>query len=193
MTLLSDTLNGIIGAFNRAHLLRELSLTVASYSGKATFTLADYLPAGAHSVVVSSASPGNDDADLRWQVRDGRLEVALTSKGRHYAPQSWDALAKPVVLSVVVAFAPPPLDVPNLETDGLSHFGVNLPADVEHIVTHGMGKTRFIERITDTDGRAQFASVEALDANRVRVTLAEALAVRLDMIFMPDNAGQGVK
>lgn len=193
MTLLSDTLNGIIGAFNSAHLLRELSLTVTTPSGKAVFDLADYLPTGAHSVVVSSATPGNDNTDLRWHVDEGKLHVSLTSRGRHYAPQPWDALTQPVKLAIVVAYVPPPLDVPNLELDGLSHFGTDLPADFEHVVTHGMGKTRFIERITDTDGRAQFASVEALDANRVRVTLAEALAVRLDMIFMPDNAGKGAE
>ncbi|MGP9633807.1 hypothetical protein ACT3R7_12140 [Halomonas sp. AOP43-A1-21] len=193
MTLLRDTLTGIIGAFNRAHLLRELSLTVESYDGKAIFNLADHLPAGAHSVIVSSVSLSDDGADLRWHIVDGRLHAALTSKGRHYAPQPWDALARPVTISVVVAYVPPPLDVPDLDLDGLHHFGVSLPAGLEHVVEHGMGRTCFIERVTDSEGRAQFASVEALDANHVRVTLAEALAVRLDIIFMPDNAGQGAK
>ncbi|MDX5979634.1 hypothetical protein [Vreelandella alkaliphila] len=191
MALLRDTLTGIISAFNRAHLLRELSLTVASFNGKAEFRLADHLPAGAHSVVVSSVSVSNDNADLRWHIASGYLHASLSSKGRHYSPQPWDALARPVTLSVVAAYVPPPLDVPDLDLDGLHHFGVSLPAELEHVVNHGMGKTRFIERITDNEGRAQFASVEALDANHVRVTLVEALPVRLDMIFMPDNAGLG--
>lgn len=192
MTLLRDTLTGIIGAFNSAHLLREWSLTVESPDGQASFPLYADLPAGASRVVVSSLSVSHDDVAARWRVEGDYLHVSLVSRGRHFTPQPWDALAQPVTLSIVVAFQPPALDVPDLDTDGLSHYGVTLPADVEHVVEHGMGKTRFIERITDTQGRAQFASVEALDANRVRVVLAEAMPVRLDMIFMPDDTGEGV-
>lgn len=191
MTLLRDTLTGIIGAFNRAHLLRELSLTINSVNGQAAFLLSDALPVGASGVVVSSLAVSHDAVDARWHTADGYLHVSLTSKGRHYTPQPWDALNSPVTLAVVAAFMPPPLDVPDLDADGLNHFGIDLPADVEHVVEHGMGKARFIERITDTEGRAQFASVEALDANRVRVTLVEPLPIRLDMIFMPDSPGQG--
>ena len=192
MTLLRDTLTGIIGAFNSAHTLRAVAFVVKHHEGRASIDLAAYLPEGAHSIVVSSLAPRNDSVGLRWHLDGLQLNIALTTSGRHYTPQPWDALAEPVTLDAVIAYVPPPLDVPDLNLDGLHHFSVELPAGVEHVITHGMGKTRFIERITDTAGRAQFASVEALDANRVRVSLVEALPVRLDMIFMPDKPGSGV-
>lgn len=191
MTLLRDTLTGIIGAFNSAHTLRAVALVVKHHEGRASFDLAAYLPEGAHSIVVSSLAPRNDSVGLRWHLDGLQLSVALTTSGRHYTPQPWDALADPVTLDAVIAYVPAPLDVPDLDLDGLHHYAIELPASIEHVVTHNMGKTRFIDRITDADGRAQFASVEALDANRVRVTLAEAIPVRLDMIFMPDETGSG--
>lgn len=192
MTLLRDTLTGIIGAFNSAQQLQTVPLTVSTYDGRASFDLVDHLPAGAHSIVVSSVSPRSSDIDVEWHLDAGRLNVVLRSKGRHYASQPLDTLARPATLDAVLAFVPAPLDVPDLDLDGLHHFGVSLPARLEHVVEHGMGKTRFIERITDAQGRAQFAAVEAVDANRVRVMLAEALPVRLDMIFLPVSTGSGV-
>ena len=191
MTLLRDTLTGIIGAFNSAHTLHAVAFVVKHHEGRASFELADYLPEGAHSIIVSSLAPRNDAVTLKWSLDGSELRVALTSSGRHYTPQPWDALETPVTLDAVIAYVPAPLDVPDLDLDGLHHYAVDLPAGTEHVVAHNMGKTRFIERITDADGRAQFASVEAMDTNRVRVLLAEALPVRLDMIFMPDSSGEG--
>lgn len=194
MTLLRDTLTGIVQAFNRTHALRLVTHTVSDREGRASIDLSDVLPEGASDVLVSSLATDREQVDPRWHL-DGRVvRLQLYSRGVHYLPTRWDALAQPVEVSLVAGYLPPALDVPNLDLDGLEHFGIDLPAALEHEVAHGMGRTRFIERITDAEGRAQFASVEAIDADHVRVTLAEAIAVRLDMIFMPaEDADNGVQ
>lgn len=194
MTPLQQTLNTIVEAFNGAQSLRTVPAVIRASDGKASIELADYLPKSAHSLVVSSATPHRMDADAHWRLAGTRLDVELLSSGIHFTPQPWDASATPVTLDVAVAFSRPPIsvpDAPDLEASGLTHFGIDLPAQQQHVVMHGKGSTHFIERMTDADGITQFASVEALDADRVRVTLAEAMPARLDLIFMPDDAGPG--
>lgn len=194
MTPLQKTLAAIVSALNATQQVRTVDADVDSADGTASVDLAALLPDGARGIVVSSVTPDRDTVAAHWSRDGGVLSVQIVSNGVHFTPQPWDASASPVRLHVGLAFTPSPIsvpDAPDLSSSGLAHFGTDLPGKMEHVVTHNMGRTRFVERMVDTEGRAHFASVEALNSNQVAVMLAEAVPVRLDLIFMPDDTGQG--
>lgn len=190
---LRETLTGIVDSLNRTRETRTVVKRVESSDGYTIIHLPSLLPADSRSYSVASVETDRGDVVPHWRQAGDSVEVELHSRGVHFRPQPWDALSKPVELTLVVGFKTAAMsvseDLGGEEGSGslLAYFGIDLEAGTEHVVTHGKGSRRFVERIVDTGGRAQFASVEALDGDRVRVRLTDAIPVRLDLIFMPDG------
>jgi len=187
MSSRDGSIDRLLEALNRTPVTAVVRHTIDTLTGTDTVPIGDLAPAGSRELAIVQAATGRHDVTLDCSLAPDHLALALYSRGIHFTPQPWDALADPVETTITVSYLRPALST-DASAD-LRHYSVTLPAGLEHVVVHGMGSEKFVERVTSLAGDPQFAAVEAMDADRLRVTLTEAIPVRLDAVFLPDLEG----
>lgn len=180
-------LTSLVDAINQAPVTVTIKRTVSSPVGVAAIALADLAPSQARSIQVSHVKAGSPSVGVSWQVEDDALHLELRSQGVHFTPQPWDALRDPVEVTIAASYLRPAISAE--QAPDIRPYSTVLPAGLEHIVKHDMASTRFIERVVSLDGSQQFAMIDAIDGNQLRVTLTEAIPVRLDVVFLPEPEG----
>lgn len=140
----------------------------------------------AEDTVVVGFDSDRHEASVKWQASGQSLEIEVKTQGMHFLPQPWPH-DEPINLKIILAVMPERIIAPSNIGNAVS-FSVQLPVGMEHVVQHNMGSTKFVESVVSIDGgEKQFALVQAIDDDNLRLTLTEPMAVQLSAIFVKEE------